>query len=425
MGHGEPSGFVFEDTDRGVFRVDRRAFTDPEVLELERARIFDRSWLYVGHESEVRRNGEFRTRRVAGRPVIFVRGKDDRIRVLLNTCTHRGATVCRHRSGVTHTFQCSYHAWTFDNCGKLIGVPGREAYGDDFPFQELGLAQPAQVASYRGFVFACFDPGTEPLEQYLAGAREYLDLVCDQSEAGMEVVGGTQSYGARANWKLLAENSVDGYHAAATHQRYLQFLFEAQGFAVTEAKQLRSLPGRALDLGHGHAVIEYEAPWGRPVAKWAPAFGEALRGRLEQKRERLEALFGRSRAHRIAETSRNLFIFPNLVVNDIMAVTVRTFFPLSPDAMEISAWALAPVDETPEERAVRLDNFLTFLGPGGFATPDDLEALEACQIGFANREVRWSDISKGARRAEPRTDDELQMRVFWRWWQRCLVEAGR
>jgi p-cumate 2,3-dioxygenase alpha subunit len=116
-----------------------------------------------------------------------------------------------------------------------------------------------------------------------------------------------------------------------------------------------------------------------------------------------------------------LLIFPNLIINDIMAITVRTFFPVAPDYLEINAWALAPKDESAEHRVLRLDNFLTFLGPGGFATPDDVEALESCQRGFANREVAWSDISRGMQLAQPLVDDELQMRAFWRQWHALML----
>ncbi|MCU1464056.1 MAG: p-cumate dioxygenase, partial [Acidimicrobiales bacterium] len=69
----------------------------------------------------------------------------------------------------------------------------------------------------------------------------------------------------------------------------------------------------------------------------------------------------------------------------------------------------------------RLDNFLTFLGPGGFATPDDVEALESCQQGFAATEVEWSDISRGMNLEEPRPLDELQMRTWWRRWRELMT----
>jgi hypothetical protein len=70
---------------------------------------------------------------------------------------------------------------------------------------------------------------------------------------------------------------------------------------------------------------------------------------------------------------------------------------------------------------VRLDNFLTFLGPGGFATPDDVEMLETCQRGFLNREVAWSDISRGMKSEHPAITDELQMRAFWRRWNHLMT----
>src|SRR5205814_6282025 len=85
---------VIDNCEEGLFRVNRRAFTDPHILELEKERVFDQCWIYVGHESEIPNPGDFRSRRVAGRPVILVRGTDGQVRVLLNTCRHRGALVC-------------------------------------------------------------------------------------------------------------------------------------------------------------------------------------------------------------------------------------------------------------------------------------------------------------------------------------------
>lgn len=80
-------------------------------------------------------------------------------------------------------------------------------------------------------------------------------------------------------------------------------------------------------------------------------------------------------------------------------------------------------DETPENRALRLDNFLTFLGLGGFATPDDVDMLESCQRGFLNREVEWSDMSRGMKSDHPVPTDELQLRTFWRRWNQLISLA--
>ena len=408
---------VLDNRDAGLFRVHRSAFTDPRILELERRRVFDQCWIYAGHASEVPRPGDFQTRRVAGRPVILVRGMDGVVRVLLNTCTHRGAQVCRETCGNTKMFQCFYHAWTFDTEGRLVGIPGEDAYSAAFDAEERALGRPPRFEVYRDFVFVSFNPAVAPLVDYLAGAREYLDLVADQSEAGMEVVTGTQAYSMRANWKLLVENSIDGYHARTTHQRYLEFLVET-GVDPARARGRRAGFGKAL--GNGHAVIENEPTHGRPIARWTPMFGEAKRAELEAIHMRLADRFGPEWAYRMTQTSRNLLIFPNLIINDIMAITIRTFFPVAHDYIEINAWALAPRDETADNRALRLDNFLTFLGPGGFATPDDVEALESCQRGFVAREVAWSDISRGMKREQPLSDDELQVRAFWRQWHALM-----
>ncbi len=409
---------IIDDQKAGVFRVNRRAFTENEYLELEHARVFSKCWIYAGHESEIPKPGDFRSRRVAGRPVILARGDDGVVRVLLNTCTHRGALVCRQPQGNARSFQCPYHAWTYSCRGELIGVPGESSYSDAFDRARFALARPARMDTYRGFIFVSFDRSAPELSDYLAGAKEYLDLVCDQSETGMKISEGLQAYSIRANWKLLVENSIDGYHGLPTHQRYFTFL------ADSGADLRGGLDGphqKALDLGNGHAAIEFLAPFGRPIARWVPSFGELAKARIEEKQRRLEERFGPERAFRIAQTGRNLLIFPNLIINDIMAITVRTFFPTSPDYMEVNAWNLAPADEGTEDSELRLDNFLTFLGPGGFATPDDVEMLEACQRGFANREVMWSDISRGMLREHPSISDELQIRTFWRRWLELLT----
>jgi p-cumate 2,3-dioxygenase alpha subunit len=400
------------------FRVHRSAMTSLHIHRAEIERIFAKSWLYVGHESEIPNPGDFVRRPVGGRPLFMVRGvKTGNVNVFHNTCTHRGALVCRQDSGNSKVFQCFYHAWTFDSEGQLKGVPGRDAYAGGVNFDELGLKRVARVESYRGFVFASFDPDIADLPTYLADAKDYIDLVIDGCGGSVEMVRGTNQYSFGANWKLLVENSIDGYHAESTHDTYFKYL-------VSIGTDLRGgVSGRAVDLGNGHAVIEYSSPWGRPVAKWEPLFGEDARTEIDRLREDLVTRHGEERAHTMAEVNRNLLIYPNLIINDIMAVTVRTFYPPAPNAVDVTAWELAPVNELPSLRQRRLDSFLTFLGPGGFATPDDVEALESCQQGFASGGVEWNDISRGMGRS-PMANDEEQMRAFWRHWQHQMGAAA-
>ena len=118
----------------------------------------------------------------------------------------------------TQVFQCLYHAWTFFYTGELIGVPGEDAYGPDFDRSELSLKSPPRVDSYRGFYFVSLNPRADDLVKYLAGAKDYLDPVPDQPEGGMKVIQGSNQYTVKANWKLMVEKSIDGYHIVPTHR---------------------------------------------------------------------------------------------------------------------------------------------------------------------------------------------------------------
>ena len=411
----EIKDLIIDDRKGGIFRVHRSSMTSIELFQREKELIFDRCWIYLGHESEVGNPGDYRRRNVAGRPLFFARGRDGQVRVFLNTCPHRGALICRRDEGAADVLQCFYHAWTFNTHGELIGVPGEDAYGPGWRRDELGLKEPPRVESYRGFIFVSFNPFVEDLVSYLAGAREYLDLIVDQAEEGMRVVPGSNKYTMKANWKLLVENSLDGYHLIPTHQTYLDYI-SSLGTDDSGESMASRLPGAARALGNGHCVIETAARNGRPIAHWHPLYGEEAREPMARVRQRLVEKYGEERTYRMADTSRNLIIYPNLVINDIMAITIRYFEPLAPDNMAVTAWHLVPREESDSMLATRLDSFLTFLGPGGFATPDDVEALESCQIGFQATENQWSDISRGMLNQEPMSTDELQMRGFWRQW---------
>src|SRR5687767_11064654 len=88
---GDVDRLVIDDPEAGVFRVHRRIFMDPDIAAEEQSRIFARCWIYAGHESEIAAAGDFRTRDVAGRPMILARDADGRVRVYLNTCRHMGS----------------------------------------------------------------------------------------------------------------------------------------------------------------------------------------------------------------------------------------------------------------------------------------------------------------------------------------------
>ena len=417
--------YIIDDPAGHDFRLNRETLVDPAVLTAEREQVFDQCWIYAGHESEVPNLGDFVTRDVAGRPVILTRDDGGDVRLLLNTCRHRGARVCRERDGNTKRFYCFYHGWSYGNDGSLVAVPGDDAYPDGFDRSKLGLIEAPRFENYRGFWFASFNRTVADLDTYLAGAKEYIDLVVDQSADGnMEIVSGIQEYDIAANWKLLVENSFDDYHLHSTHSTWLEYMKDS-GVDITVPKGLL-LPKRGIgrDLGNGHAVIDNINFRGRPVATWISIYGEEAKPAVEAAKAELVARLGEDRAERVANTNRNLFVFPNLMINDGSSVTIRTFWPQAADRMQVTAWALGPVGESAIMRKVRLDSFLTFYGPGGLATPDDVEALEQVQAGLTStvKEVPWSVMTRGiAKDGEQLNSDELHLRTFWRRWNTLMT----
>jgi nitrite reductase/ring-hydroxylating ferredoxin subunit len=139
-------------------RVHRDMFVRPDVYDEEMVRIFSTVWVYVAHESEIPNAGDFKLTQLGIEPVIVTRAASGAVNVLLNRCAHRGLTVCQKRTGNATSFRCAYHSWTYDGDGKLIGVPYPKGYGDDFDREAYSLGGPPRVESYRGFVFASFNP---------------------------------------------------------------------------------------------------------------------------------------------------------------------------------------------------------------------------------------------------------------------------
>lgn len=394
-----------EDEAAGIFRFSPKVYCDPELFAAEKRRIFDRCWLYAGHESEVAKPGDFLTRRVGGRPLLIVRGADDRIRLFHNACRHRGAMVCRERGGNAKNFTCFYHYWTYGNDGALIGVPDSGAYGPGFAPRGLGLYE-ARAESYRGWIFVCFSRETIGLVDYLAGARELLDMILDQDEEGSTILPGAHEYSMRANWKMLMENTVDIYHLNSTHSRFMyDYLPQVLGLKPPDPRSANDGAMSPRGLGNGHAVIEYR--------KFSGIADEA-------KRRAWHAKFGAARADRMLDYTRTLLFFPNTLFIEQRRV-IRTCFPLAVDHSEVTGFPLMPTVDDPAARRQRLDIYLSFLGPAGFATPDDNEVMELIQKNCAGLpEDAMIDCSRGMGSAAPRPQDEAQMRAFWRQWRETI-----
>ena len=201
---------------------------------------------------------------------------------------------------------CIYHGWTYDNDGSLDGVPGDDAYADELRQDgNSGCGSPARFEDYRGFWFMNLDADAPPLADYLAGAKDYIDLVIDQSPSGqMEIIAGVQEYDVAANWKLMVENSVDDYHLPSTHSTWLNFMANS-GVKIEPPKERATCcrpRASAVELGNGHLTTDNVNFRGRPVAQVDSALWRGGQGRDRRHPQRAGRSGSARRARRASPT---------------------------------------------------------------------------------------------------------------------------
>lgn len=409
------SRFLSVDPDKRRFLVNRACYADPEVFEEEKRKILYRTWLYLGHESELRRANDFAVREVLDKEILFTRDKQDRIHAFFNTCTHRGALLCREKAGNRPVFGCPYHGWTFRTNGELMTRNADAGYADDVDADgAYNLKSVPRLENRSGFYFINFDVNAPSLNDFLGDAGDRIELLAEHSADGIEVISGVHEYSIAANYKMMAENSYDGYHLMPTHESYFSYQR-----AMLEGVPQEKPGGFALGLTNGHATVETTIQAGRPLAQWLPVWGESAKALIEDRRLELVDRLGEERAFQVGQTHRLMVIFPNTVMNDQQSIQIRSMIPVGHDRMITRAWLFGPKNEHPELRRIRLEGALSFLGPGGFATPDDIEMLEICQRGYAMGGVEWNDFSKGfvadedSARGTDAWNNELQLRAYW------------
>lgn len=192
-----------------AFHVPGRIYASEEVLEMEKERIFLRSWNLACRAEEIANPGDYLTLDIGGEPVIVSRTREGTVAAVINACAHRGVELATGR-GNTRRFVCPYHAWTYELDGRIVGASFAKASGRDVSDRSL---QPLRVAEWQGWVFVNPDRDAEPFEEFIRSWESGLWFY----QAGQCRLAFTVELEFNCNWKLLTENVSDFYHASTVH----------------------------------------------------------------------------------------------------------------------------------------------------------------------------------------------------------------
>lgn len=366
--------------------IERQIFSDEAIYRLELERIFARSWNFMCHESQIPKPGDFFLNFIGEESVIVTRDKKGEIQVLLNTCRHRGSAVCRAEQGNTRLFICTYHGWSYDLEGKLIGVPGYEdMYHEELDRSQWGLIPAAKVASYKGFVFANMDPDAPELEEFLGPVgRLGIDFIA--ARGPVSLIEGVQKNVVDCNWKLPTDNNFDWYHAAVTHM-------SAFATGVLRPRHEEAVPDTNAILDEQRSAFgEYGHSIGGPRMSdefWEKVYEGEAKGLLSTEhgdlqhtlranhlwRDTPEAAKALGPVGRSAAGHPN--IFPNLFLSP-NATQMCLRLPKGPNKTELWWFYLAPDDLNEEEHAAWVDVTNHTFGPAGMLEQDDGENFATC-----------------------------------------------
>lgn len=374
--------------------VPAEIFNDETIFQAEVDRIFTRNWVFVAHESEIPKAGDFVQRRIGTDPVIVTRDGTGGINVLSNFCRHRGTQVCQTDSGNARFFKCPYHGWTYNNAGELVGTPHQQdAYGERLDPKDWSLMRAPKVGTRQGFIFASLSEDVPPLDEYLGGAGWMLDAITGLHPKGMRVAGPPDRYKVKADWKTAAENfSGDVYHIDSLH-------WSTEEIHVSQGLQNSCEIGRAYEFGNGHNFMGHA--WTKAIHP-----GYVLWGYPQEITSQFDlSALDEAQLHMVNHEPPTVgTIFPNLsfirfntpaVPGGPMSVVTsfRQWQPIGPGEIELWSWQFVWdfMSEEDVQEAYVTGQFV--FGSGGIFEQDDTVAWEGIPRAAESAWMRKSGLA--------------------------------
>lgn len=196
----------------GTPLLPKETYLEQHWFDREQELIFNTSWAVVGLTNELPEAGDYITGRVGRYPLVVIRGADGELRAFHNTCRHRGTQLLRATGKKRAAINCPYHNWSYSIEGKLISVPQRKLF-DEAVLDTLAL-HPAAIAEWNGIVFV--HPSATPPETLDDWLGDFPNHFGPHTPLDYEMLP-TDVHEWAANWKIVVENYVDGYHLFHLH----------------------------------------------------------------------------------------------------------------------------------------------------------------------------------------------------------------
>ncbi len=375
--------------------VHRDVYTDPEIFRLEMQTLWARTWIYVGHTSQIPNPGDYATCDIGAEPVLMIRQQDGSVRVLRNRCAHKGARVVSDKSGSAGRFlRCPYHNWSYRTDGSLAAIPLRQGY------EEARLAgceasrglRPVATEVHRGFVFARLADEGVGFQEYFGESLSSIGYMVERSPEGeMEVSGGVLRYMHNCNWKMFVENLNDTMHPMAAHESSAGTAKQIWAGQPTEAAKPMAIEQlvpfaegyeffdkmgvRVFANGHSYSGVNFSIHSSYAAV---PEYEAAM-----------IAAYGADRARDILGTVRhNTVYYPSLTIKGAIQA-IRVVRPIAVDKTLIESWTFR-LKGAPEVFLRRNVTYTRLINsPLSVVGHDDLQCYRLIQEGLAAGGNEW------------------------------------
>ena len=395
----------------GLTRVPFWVYQDEGWRAEEQKRLFEGPvWNFLCLEQEIPREGDYRTTFVGEMPVIVARDADGAIHAFENRCTHRGALIALENGGNVKSFQCVYHAWTYDRKGNLKGVAFQNGAGGKGGMPKSFCMEKHNPRKVRttvlcGLVFGTLSEATPPIEDYLG--EEILGRLTRVLKKPTEVLGRfTQAL--PNNWKLYAENVKDTYHASLLHSFFATF-------RITRLTQAGGVLVSASGAHHASYTIDKK--------ETGTAYREqGIRSEKQDFRLADPRILDAVDEFEDGIQLQILTVFPGFVLQQIHnCLAVRQILPKGVGRMELNWTYFGFQDDTPEMRQRRLRQS-NLVGPAGYVSMEDGCVGGFVQRGIASAGAMDSVVEMGGEGTESQLGraTETSIRGFWKAYRGCM-----